>query len=214
MPNPTTQPPGNNAIAPYITNTYGAFGLPAAASQVSPVIDSILASTYDPVLATTSSSSLAVANLYLGRVPLPGSLVVTNAVVWITAVGSSTLTNSFLALYTSTGTKIAQTADQSTNWQTGGTIGAYQVALVSGPYTVDPIQANDFLWIGFYVGAAGGSMPTIAALTGGNPNTINLGTTTARTRFGRLSVASTTTLPNFTPSGLTVVPNPVFLGLS
>jgi hypothetical protein len=139
----------------------------------------------------------AAATIYLMRIPLPGALTITN-ILCRNGIGGVTLTHSFGALFTSAGTVIGQTADQSTNWAAGA--GLQTLALAGGPYVCSPLAANDFVWAGLYVGTAVTPPSFTAAL---NAIALNAGTTTARSRYAYIAQANTATLAYFSPAGIT-----------
>ena len=158
----------------------------------------LLGWNYDYFMRSTAHVLAAAATLYLCRVPLPAALSVTDVVVDYTNAGS-VLTNSFVALYTSAGTLVGQSADQSTVWATVGDEAPLKIALASGPFTVSPLAANDFVWAAFYVGTAS-SLPGFGSI---GANEVAVGTTAARARWGSYAVANTSTLPNITPASIT-----------
>jgi hypothetical protein len=96
----------------------------------------------------------------------------TNIRYWITAAGGTlTAAQNFVGLYNSAGTKLAASADQTTNF---GTTGLIDAAMVSGPITVTP----PFVWV--------------AVLTNGTtgPSFLKAANQTAPWANGKLAVAS------------------------
>jgi hypothetical protein len=154
----------------------------------------------DSGLNLSSSALAAAATVYFARVPISQATTVTNVLADLTGLGG-TLTNSFAAVWTSAGTLVGQTADQSSVWGTGGSTGVKTIPLVGGPFTVTPLAANDFIWVGVYVGTTSGALPSFGAAT--TSQTGNVGCTVARTRFGAFAIANTATLTNLTPGSLT-----------
>jgi hypothetical protein len=152
--------------------------------------------------ASVSAALPAAANLYFCRIPLDIQISVTNITIILSTLASSTLTNCYVALFSSSGTIIGQSADQHSTWQSGGSTGVKTIALASGPFTCTPASSNDWLWAAVYVGTAAGTLPQFG--TGGNnTNAITLGQTAATSRFGNISQANTSTLASFTPSSAT-----------
>jgi hypothetical protein len=130
----------------------------------------LLAWTMDPAL-TQGGTILTAGVLYMARIKLPEDSTVTNLITSVTT-GGSTLTagQNFGALYTSTGTLVAITADQSASW-TGA--GAKTMALTGGPYA---------LTAGTYYAALlanGSTPPTFLRGHGVSTSTLNIGLTAA-----------------------------------
>jgi hypothetical protein len=159
--------------------------------------------TFDPI---------AAGYIYLGRIPLPAPLTVTN--IWmVLEILGLTLVNSYVALYNSAGTVIGQSADQSTAWGAGGSTGIKTIPLVGGPYVCAPLAANDFLWAAHYVGTAT-TAPAFLFANNGAAERSSAGTTTARSRFAVIGQSNTATLPSITPSGLIPAQYPYWHGIS
>lgn len=139
----------------------------------SPLDHNLLAWTMDPAL-TQGGTILTAGVLYLARIKLPEDSTVTNLITSVTT-GGSTLTagQNFGALYTSAGTLVAITADQSASW-TGA--GAKTMALAAGPYA---------LTAGTYYAALlanGTTPPTFLRGHGTSTSTLNIGLTAATGR--------------------------------
>jgi len=152
----------------------------------------------------------AAATIYLGRVPLPAPLTVTNVISWTTNIAGVALTHSFMALFNSAGTIIGQTADQSAAW-----VNAFVknvLPLVGGPYVCTPLAANDFLWVAIYVGTAV-TLPTFYAAPAGAPPAYGL-TTAARSRYGYIAQANTATLGNIIPANIAAVAQIPWMAIS
>lgn len=138
-----------------------------------PTDHNLLTWTMDPAF-TQAGTILTSGVLYLARIKLPENSTVTNLIASVTT-GGATLTSgqNFGALYTSTGTRIAITADQSASW-TGA--GAKTMALASGPYT---------LTAGTYYAALlanGTTPPTFLRGHGVSTSTLNIGLTSTAGR--------------------------------
>ena len=158
----------------------------------------LLGWSYPPELLNASLVLPAAATIYLTRIPLSTPLTITNILIR-NGIAGLTLTHSFVALFTSAGTFVGQSVDQSTNWASG--VGLQTLPLAGGPYNVTPLAANDFIWTGAYVGTA----VTRPAFTVESSSglIINVGTTTARSRWGYIAQANTATLASFSPAALT-----------
>lgn len=163
----------------------------------------LLGFSFDPSAAATLTTVLpAAATLYLARVPIPANpITVTNLWAYLGALGTTSASNAFLAMFKSDGTIIGQTADQGSAWITGGTTGAKEIAIAGGPVVVTPLAADDFVWVAPYVGTAGGTLPAFAR-NGGTTAFFNIGTSTARSRFGQIAQASTASLASITPGSI------------
>jgi hypothetical protein len=169
-------------------------GLPALDYNAMQYND-LLGWTFDPAAMTLYTYTYSAAHLTLERIPLPASITVTNILILGANAGVS-LTNSFVGLYQSNGTILGQSADQSTAWESANS--SAPIALVGGPYVCTPLAANDFLWVAYYVGTAV-TMPSFysAGVEASLP-----AMTAARTRFGKMSLANTATLPSITPANI------------
>jgi hypothetical protein len=172
-------------------------GLPALDYNAMQYND-LLGWTFDPALTAGTGNSISTANLQYCRIPLPGSLTVTNVLCNVMALGV-TLTHSYLALYKSNGVPVGQSADQSTAWETGGATGVYTLPLVGGPYACTPLAANDFLWGAIYIGSFVSSPAFACAYPLGQDN--NIGTTVSRARSGYIFMGNLATLPSFAVAG-------------
>jgi hypothetical protein len=169
----------------------------------------LLGWTFDPIAAYTTASPYGAAQVWLSRIRLPTAMTVTNVLIDLTVFGV-TLTNSYLALFKSDGTVIGQSADQSTRWMAGGTLGLYPYALVGGPYVCTPLAANDFLWPAVYCGTAG----TLPTFLGGLGTLVNAGVTAPRSRCGVIGQANTATLVSISPAGVSSQTQSFWMALS
>lgn len=150
----------------------------------SPSDHNLLSWTMDPAI-PTGGTILAAGVLHLARIKLPEDSNVTNLIATVTTIGSGLTANqNFGALYTSTGTLVAITADQSVAW-TGA--GAKTMALAGGPYA---------LTAGPYYAALlsnGTTPPTFLRGHGTSTSTMNIGlTTTTGARSLTFGAAQTT----------------------
>lgn len=175
----------------------------------------LLSMTWDPTQVVLTGTALAAAaTIYLARVPLPYSVSVTNVIAYCTAVGSSTVTNGYLGLYSSAGTLIGSSANQTTNWASGGGgVGLNTLPLAGGPFTCSPVGANDFLWVAFYCGALGGTAPSFHRAPAATATLINAGCTAARSRVGSIAQANGV-LASLTPGSVAAYTIPFWAALS
>jgi hypothetical protein len=173
----------------------------------------LLGWSFDPLMAQWALGGQNAASLFLFRVPLLATTTITNVLIYMNGLGD-TLTNSFVAVYTSAGTVVGQSADQSTPWGTGGSTGLKTIPLVGGPFAVTPLSSNDFVWAGFYVGT-GTTRPNFNGGGYGAPGDLYyVGTTLARSRSKYYSIANIGTLPSVTPSAGTAWGNLGWVGIS
>lgn len=157
-----------------------------APALFTPADHNLLTWTMDPAI-PVGGTILTAGVLYLARIKLPEDSTVTNLIACVTT-GGSTLTagQNFGALYTSTGTLVAITADQSVSW-TGA--GAKTMALAGGPYA---------LTAGTYYAALlanGTTPPTFLRGHGTSTSTLNIGLTAATGARALTSGTGQTTPP-------------------
>lgn len=126
--------------------------------------------------------------LFLRRVRRLLGSSVTNIVTYATA-GGSVLTSGqcFVALFSSAGALIGQSADQAAAWATSGLKTA---ALAGGPYVVTPGDYYVGLW---FNGTTG---PSIARSGTINNNLVNAGLTAPNFDAATADTGLTTTAPN------------------
>lgn len=172
----------------------------------------LLGRTWDEAVVMTGTILPAAATMYFCRISLRAAMTVTNVCLYMNTVGN-TLTNSFVALYKSDGTKLGQSADQSTAWGAGGTTGPLTIALTAPVAVPAPASTNDFVWAVIYVGAAT-TLPTFGRGLTSSSALINLGTSTSRRRYGSAALASTTTLTSVTPSSMAQASTSYWMALS
>lgn len=166
----------------------------ALKNAVPSAVDSaLLAWAFDPTIATQTFTTTA-GVLYLTRVVLTSQQTITNGLIGLTTAGG-TLTSgqNFLALYNSSGTRIAVSADQTTAFATAGLITAAWTSPVSN-------AAAGIYYVG--VLCNGGTAITVASgttLKPGNVSLGNAGLTTATSRYLTSGSAQTVT-----PSSVTL----------
>ena len=164
----------------------------------------LLGWSYDPA-AAAGTQILTAARIYVSKIPLPNTITVTDILYAITTAGT-TITHSYAGLYSSAGTVLGQSADQSTAW--AATTGNYTTALVT-PVVCTPLQANDFLWAALYEGTAS---TAVTFADSAAPN-ININTTAATSRGAYIALSNTATLTSFTPSSLTATAFQIWMGI-
>lgn len=142
----------------------------------------------DPATATSGQASVS-GTIYFIKIPVREATTITNVIVTITTVGATlTAGQNLVGLYNASGTKLAESADQSTSWTSGG-IGA----------KVIPLLTPQSVAAGFYYAAIMSNGTTPAQFMRGNSQSssvVNLGST-----FRYVNTTGNTSLPaSFTPS--------------
>lgn len=183
---------GTGTVTARIGFEAGAGGSSAAPAQQAyqPSDSGFLAWTFDP--ATCAAVKLVGSgNIVLARINVRSAMSVTNVVAAVTVAGATlTVSENFAGLYSSAGTLVASTADQSAAWTTAG---VYQMALAGGPYALTP----GFYWVAVLVnGTTGPTFLAGSALATAAPNA---GFTVATAR-GAFSGSGKTSLANITPA--------------
>lgn len=101
-----------------VVNPSSSGGGSSAATSWVPSDSGLLAATYDPQRAT-SSTAASTGNIITSRVPVKAAVTVTNLLMFVQSE-SATLTGARGAIYKLNGTLIAQTASQTTGWASTG----------------------------------------------------------------------------------------------
>jgi hypothetical protein len=155
LANPVTVAQGGTGAVTAVAGLAALGGAPLAdAASWVPSDVNYVAWTYDPAIATTTTSALASTGvIYLFRVNVRAPVSVTNVELYIGTAGSVlTGGENFAGLYNSSGTLIGTTADQTANW---GTPGYYTTALTGGPYAIPA----GFYWIAMLFNGTTGPAP-------------------------------------------------------
>lgn len=135
--------------------TAESLGLSAPRPAWVPSDNGLLASNMDPGEATSQVDG-AVGEILWSKVWVPQRVTVANLVVMVSSPGDTLSSGNFGGLYSSAGTLIAKTAEQSTNWATAQT---WSMAL-----TAEAGQSLTFGGPGMYVIAAVMSRATVNPL--------------------------------------------------
>lgn len=148
---------------------------------------------FDPV-AASGNQVLTAGTIYLNKVIVRQQVSVGNVVYTINVAGSGlTAGQNFLGLYNSSGTQVAVTGEQATNW---GTAGTKTTALVGGPFTL----AAGFYYVAFL--SNGTTPPSFMRANGGSGSAVNYGLSASAFRFATNATGQTTL-----PSSLTLSSN-------
>jgi hypothetical protein len=151
-----------------------------------------LAWNFDPAICNSTAIPSA-GYVWLARINLRVAVSITNVILFQNNAGATlTLNECYAGLFSSAGTLLGATADQSSNWATGNGV-LKTMALTGGPYSAGP----GFVWVGFvWNGTTGPTMSRWAETSGQQ----NIGMTAATCRAAANGSGSATSLASFTPS--------------
>ncbi len=145
----------------------------------------------DP-LVYTNSTALTAGRIHLSKVMVPYSFTCNNVIYDVLSPGSG-LSNCFVGLYSSAGSRLWASTDQTTNMQGAAprTVSTGGIALTGGQ--------TAFVWVAILAGA--GSMPSLACKSGNGSGLSNVGLGAGTPRCGFYTTGSQTSLvASFTPS--------------
>jgi Pectate lyase superfamily protein len=160
-----------------------------------PADQNLIAWSFDQATANaTAAPSLGVVRLC--RVEIRQATTITNVLMSIPATSGSGLTTSenFAGLYSSSGTLLSATADQTTNW---GSTGLKTMALTSAQAVAPGVY-----YVGF-VANAGTSAPSFLVGSTQAASVLNAGLTAATARYATNGTGVTTLPASITMSGVT-----------
>lgn len=201
------QPSGNNPGTTVVSNApagmvviggqpLGSLNLKQAAAGWLPQDSGYLTWNYDPSLTGSGATALTAGAITLIRVNVRTTMTVTSVVAGIKTAGSGlTSGQCFAGLYSSSGTLIAATADQASNWGTG--TGIKTMALAGGPYTLAP----GYYWVALV--ANGTTPPVFFYNQNSNAALANAGTSVSAARWAA-NGTGTTLPPAITPASNTL----------
>lgn len=163
---------------------------------------SLIGWTQDPASAAGSATSVS-GTIYWVKIPVRRAATITNVIITISAVGVTlTAGQNLVGLYDASGTKLGESADQTTSWTSGG-IGAKVIPLLT------PVAVS----AGFFYAAMMSNGATPANFMRGNSQSssaMNLGST-----FRFVNTTSNTSLPaSFTPGSANTDNNARWAALS
>jgi hypothetical protein len=154
--------------------------------------------------------STAVTNntITLVRINIRKAMSVTNVLLAINGGGTGLVTNeNFAGLYSSAGTLIGATADQTSNWAGGG---LKTLALTGGPFN---LSAGTFVWVAILANESAGGTPTFWRGQNNSGSVQNAGTTVSTARWATNTTG--TTLPaSITPSASSLISATFWAALS
>ncbi len=158
--------------------------------------------TFNPHVLPAAIAGVAIptaAVVWLWKVPIAVATPVTTIRSYLVTAGA-TLTSgqNFAGLIDSTGSKIATTADQTTNW-TGAT-GILDMTLTAGPFTVNP----PFCWIAIVFNGTTG--PSFARANNLSAAFANGKLSAANTKYGSILTGQTSIPTSITPSSISQNP--------
>ncbi len=170
--------------------TFQAYDAAVAAGANTPVAQNFFGWTFDPV-EVQGGTLLATAAGTLNLIKIRAlSATITNAHMHFTT-GGSTLTGVYGALFTAGGALLAgsQSADRSTDWQSGG----IKTIPFGAPQTV---TVGSYYYFGYFVATAT-TMPTISRAVNSSSAILNNGLTAPNLRYATTSdTGLTTTMPS------------------
>lgn len=206
-----TTVPASPAVGTVLTatsSTAAAWASPVQSEVSGPAANALLAWNGDPTTAS-GSNSLATGVLLLQRIMVPATMTFTNLWFYIGTAGATLTANeNLVGLYSSAGSLLSGSADQSTAWTS---IGAKEIALTT-PQTVTG-GAGVFVWAAAL--GNGTTMPVMAAFpVNSTAALVNIGTSAATTRFASTGTSLTALPSSFTPSGLATTSRSIFVGVS
>ncbi len=145
----------------------------------------LLGWTFDPALAGSATILPTAGAVRLARIKLPSAATITNIHILVTTAGA-TLTSgqNFAALWTNTGTLLAQSTDQTTPWASTG----YKTMALSAPQAVAGGMVVGGVW------SNGTTLPTLARATALSAAVHNLGLASG-VRYSAADTGLTTTAP-------------------
>jgi hypothetical protein len=142
--------------------------------------------SFEPIACNSSGTAPAAGTLQMTRLHIPVATTISNLHVFVQSVSGVSLTSGecFAALFTSSGTWLASTADQSTAWTTTGD---KPMALTSP----QAVAAGDYD-VAFF--ANGSGIPTFAKAVSGF-SIVNANLTGSTARFATAATGLTTAMP-------------------
>jgi hypothetical protein len=149
----------------------------------------LIAWNYDPALCATEGAPVT-ENFYLIAVIVRAPVTVTNALLYVEALGSS-VSAAAAGLYNSSGTQLGYSASMAAAWATGGNVGLQTMPLTATSSGSLAITAGTY-YVGFF--AEGSGLPSLARLSTVDASSANIGTTAATSRFA-INGTTVTTLP-------------------
>lgn len=181
----------------------GSGGVPDEPSWL-PSDAGFLASTYDPA-AATATFTMASGTVYLFRVNVRAALTCTNVISIIGTAGSGlTSGQNFAGLYTSTGTRVGITADQTTPWATAG---LQTMTLAGGPFAL----SAGFYWMAML--AVGTTPPVVLSATS-TFRASNAGTAVSVARYAINGTGATALPASITPASNSLLSPAVWAAIS
>lgn len=169
----------------------------------------------DPAMATTSFAPEGGKPLYV-QVPVrvaSADFSTVRLVVATAGTGATALANCFVAVYSSTGTRLGVSADQSASWATAGEKGV-SVTVDSGQSLTIAGGSEVFVWVSILVGTQSTTAVQFRAATATAtvPN-FAMAAAGKTLRAGTTGTGKTTAPTSFTPSELASTQGPTLAGV-
>lgn len=186
--------------------------LNVAKGSALPSLHSLLAWSFDPLLAGANLSAIYQGYVNLVLIPVPVAISVTNVLVYISSGSGLTSGQNLAGLYDSSGSLLASTADQTTAW---GNSGLQTMALTGAPIA---IAGGPDVYVYAALLTNGGTSPAFGKVTisgGGLTWPVTVGMPSTRARFFRTASNGNTSLPStITLSSAVADSQSVWAGLS
>lgn len=155
---------------------------------------------YD-IVAAANNTALTAGVVYLVRVTVPAATTITNVVMFVNTAGV-TLSNCYVALFDTSGTRLGVSADRSTAWQSSGT-------------KVNPLTSPVSVTAGSYYAAMlanGTTPPTVQR--GVSASSVNLSLAAPNLRFAQSGTGQTAIPASITMGSTTGNSNSWWMALS
>lgn len=196
--------------------TFSAGSMPTAAElndiqvlAITPNENDLVGWSYDPVHAVSSVGPAAGA-IVLVRIPVRAGVTISNVIMAVATGGTSlTASQNYAGLYSSAGSRLALTADQSGVWNSTG---IKTMALTS---TYTPAAGVTWVWAAMLANASG-STPAFAR-TGALAlaDLASAGLTASERRYGTYGSGQTSLPSSITPASIAAITNSTYwIGLS
>lgn len=183
-------------------NNLAAGTLIAPGGAAAPSDHGLTAWTYDPALAVSATTPTS-GVLNLTRVHVRETRTISNILVGVGTAGTAlTSGQNLLGLYTSAGTLVGQTADQTTAWGSAST----KTAALTAPYIAQP----GFYWVGI-LSVASTTTASFARAGGGGATAVSsAGLAATAARFGSYLTGQTALPASLTLASIAQVTNGTF----
>lgn len=176
----------------------------ALQGQINPAaVQGLVAWNYDSESAN-STNTLTLGTIFMNKVYLPAGVTVNGLGFTIPTTVGASLTYARAGLYNSSGTQVALSNDQTTNWTSTG----YKVNTLSSPYVV---PSAGFYWVAFL---ATGTTAPVPCSSNGVQMGFNGNVTGATLRHGTAGTGQTSLPASITMSSMVSTGASIWTGLN